>query len=76
MGKGCQSQRLSEEHGRLWCDERGVRKGGQRPLIESPLMLTFLLLQLLPNPKPARTCIQAGKLPSDVDIEIEAIATY
>ncbi|KAF9457067.1 Endoribonuclease L-PSP/chorismate mutase-like protein [Collybia nuda] len=31
--------------------------------------------KLLPNPKPARTCIQAGKLPNDVDVEIEAIAT-
>lgn len=31
--------------------------------------------QMLPNPKPARTCIQAGKLPNDVDVEIEAIAT-
>jgi enamine deaminase RidA (YjgF/YER057c/UK114 family) len=30
--------------------------------------------QLLPVPKPARTCIQAGGLPYDVDIEIEAIA--
>ncbi|OJA18137.1 hypothetical protein AZE42_05338 [Rhizopogon vesiculosus] len=30
--------------------------------------------RLLPVPKPARTCIQAGKLPYDVDIEIEAIA--
>jgi len=30
--------------------------------------------QLLPTPKPARTCIQAAKLPGDVDIEIEAIA--
>ncbi|KAG2072609.1 Endoribonuclease L-PSP [Suillus decipiens] len=28
----------------------------------------------LPDPKPARTCIQAGGLPMDVDIEIEAIA--
>ncbi|KDQ16808.1 hypothetical protein BOTBODRAFT_172905 [Botryobasidium botryosum FD-172 SS1] len=28
----------------------------------------------LPTPKPARTCIQAGKLPFDVDVEIEAIA--
>ncbi|KAK0465060.1 Endoribonuclease L-PSP [Desarmillaria tabescens] len=28
----------------------------------------------LPNPKPSRTCIQAAKLPNDVDIEIEAIA--
>ena len=33
------------------------------------------LAQLLPTPKPARTCIQAAKLPLDVDIEIEAIAT-
>ncbi|PPR05699.1 hypothetical protein CVT26_008940 [Gymnopilus dilepis] len=32
--------------------------------------------KLLPTPKPARTCIQAAKLPNDVDIEIEAIATY
>ena len=32
------------------------------------------LLQLLPTPKPARTCIQAAKLPGDVDVEIEAIA--
>ena len=32
--------------------------------------------QLLPTPKPARTCIQAAMLPMDVDIEIEAIATY
>lgn len=32
--------------------------------------------KLLPTPKPARTCIQAGKLPNDVDVEIEAIATY
>ncbi|KAJ8595911.1 Endoribonuclease L-PSP, partial [Rhizopogon salebrosus TDB-379] len=31
-------------------------------------------VKLLPDPKPARTCIQAGKLPGDVDIEIEAIA--
>lgn len=31
--------------------------------------------KLLPTPKPARTCIQAGKLPFDVDVEIEAIAT-
>ena len=30
--------------------------------------------QLLPTPKPARTCIQAAKLPKDVDVEIEAIA--
>ncbi|KAF8577871.1 Endoribonuclease L-PSP [Ramaria rubella] len=30
--------------------------------------------KLLPSPKPARTCIQAGKLPFDVDVEIEAIA--
>ncbi|OJA18129.1 hypothetical protein AZE42_05337 [Rhizopogon vesiculosus] len=30
--------------------------------------------ELLPDPKPARTCIQAGKLPHDVDVEIEAIA--
>lgn len=32
------------------------------------------IVQLLPVPKPARTCIQAGKLPFDVDVEIEAIA--
>ncbi|KAF7306900.1 Endoribonuclease L-PSP [Mycena indigotica] len=32
--------------------------------------------KLLPNPKPARTCIQAGHLPNSVDVEIEAIATY
>ncbi|KAJ3883379.1 Endoribonuclease L-PSP [Lentinula edodes] len=32
--------------------------------------------KLLPSPKPARTCIQAGKLPNDVDVEIEAIAAY
>ncbi|KAF9040585.1 Endoribonuclease L-PSP/chorismate mutase-like protein [Panaeolus papilionaceus] len=32
--------------------------------------------KLLPTPKPARTCIQAARLPNDVDIEIEAIATY
>lgn len=31
-------------------------------------------IKLLPDPKPARTCIQAGGLPFDVDIEIEAIA--
>jgi len=31
-------------------------------------------IRLLPDPKPARTCIQAGKLPYDVNIEIEAIA--
>ena len=32
--------------------------------------------ELLPTPKPARTCIQAAKLPNDVDVEMEAIATY
>lgn len=32
-------------------------------------------VQLLPTPKPARTCIQAAKLPNDVDVEIEAIAS-
>ncbi|RDB24142.1 hypothetical protein Hypma_008808 [Hypsizygus marmoreus] len=31
--------------------------------------------ELVPTPKPARTCIQAGKLPNDVDVEIEAIAS-
>ncbi|KAF8846345.1 Endoribonuclease L-PSP, partial [Paxillus ammoniavirescens] len=31
-------------------------------------------VQIVPEPRPARTCIQAGKLPSDFDIEIEAIA--
>jgi len=31
--------------------------------------------KLLPNPKPARTCIQAAKLPLDVEVEMEAIAT-
>ncbi|KAG1801658.1 Endoribonuclease L-PSP [Suillus plorans] len=30
--------------------------------------------EALPDPKPARTCIQAGGLPHDVDVEIEAIA--
>jgi enamine deaminase RidA (YjgF/YER057c/UK114 family) len=30
--------------------------------------------QLIPNPKPARTCIQAAKLPGDADVEIECIA--
>ena len=28
---------------------------------------------LLPNPKPARTTIQAGKLPGNFSIEIEAV---
>ncbi|KAJ3551600.1 hypothetical protein NM688_g4612 [Phlebia brevispora] len=32
--------------------------------------------KLLPTPKPSRTCIQAARLPNDVDIEIEAIAAY
>ncbi|KAG1833753.1 Endoribonuclease L-PSP [Suillus fuscotomentosus] len=31
-------------------------------------------IKTLPDPKPARTCIQAGGLPWDVDVEIEAIA--
>ncbi|CAO1612603.1 unnamed protein product [Parajaminaea phylloscopi] len=30
--------------------------------------------QMIPAPRPSRTCIQAGKLPLDTDIEIEAIA--
>ncbi|CAO1625566.1 unnamed protein product [Parajaminaea phylloscopi] len=30
--------------------------------------------EMIPSPKPSRTCIQAGKLPLDTDIEIEAIA--
>ncbi|KAJ7630907.1 Endoribonuclease L-PSP [Roridomyces roridus] len=30
--------------------------------------------KLLPVPKPARSCIQAAKLPLGVDVEIEAIA--
>ncbi|KAF8922587.1 Endoribonuclease L-PSP [Mucidula mucida] len=30
--------------------------------------------KIIPSPKPARTCIQAGKLPFDVDVEIEAVA--
>jgi len=32
--------------------------------------------KFLPSPKPARTCIQAGRLPRDFDVEIEAVATY
>jgi enamine deaminase RidA (YjgF/YER057c/UK114 family) len=39
------------------------------------MVQSFTSQQLLPNPKPARTCIQAGKLPNDVDVEMEAIAT-
>ncbi|CAG8651809.1 4240_t:CDS:2 [Acaulospora colombiana] len=31
--------------------------------------------KLLPTPKPARTCIQAAKLPGDADVEIECIAS-
>ncbi|KIM33001.1 hypothetical protein M408DRAFT_20321 [Serendipita vermifera MAFF 305830] len=31
--------------------------------------------KLLPTPKPARTCIQAARLPADVDVEMECIAT-
>lgn len=38
------------------------------------ILILILIMQLLPNPKPARTCIQAAKLPNDVDVEIEAIA--
>lgn len=38
------------------------------------LILMLIFGKLLPTPKPARTCIQAAKLPGDVDIEIEAIA--
>lgn len=34
----------------------------------------YLVFTVLPTPKPARTCIQAAKLPNDVDVEIEAIA--
>ncbi|KAI0094850.1 Endoribonuclease L-PSP [Irpex rosettiformis] len=30
--------------------------------------------ELIPDPKPARTCIGAARLPLDVNIEIEAIA--
>ncbi|KAF8140292.1 Endoribonuclease L-PSP [Boletus edulis] len=30
--------------------------------------------QFVPEPRPARTCIQAGRLPHDFDVEIEAIA--
>jgi len=32
--------------------------------------------KFVPAPKPARTCIQAGRLPKDFDVEIEAIASY
>ncbi|KAN0100588.1 Endoribonuclease L-PSP/chorismate mutase-like protein [Tylopilus felleus] len=31
-------------------------------------------MQFVPEPRPARTCIQAGRLPNDFDVEIEAIA--
>ncbi|KAG6381145.1 Endoribonuclease L-PSP [Boletus reticuloceps] len=31
-------------------------------------------IQFVPEPRPARTCIQAGRLPNDFDVEIEAIA--
>lgn len=30
--------------------------------------------EMLPNPKPARTAIQVGRLPGNFSIEIEAIA--
>lgn len=30
--------------------------------------------KLLPDPKPARTCLEVARLPGDVDIEIEAVA--
>ena len=39
-------------------------------------LISRVLAQLLPTPKPARTCIQAAKLPGGANIEIEAIATY
>lgn len=38
------------------------------------IMRALISGELLPTPKPARTCIQAAKLPGDVDVEIEAIA--
>jgi enamine deaminase RidA (YjgF/YER057c/UK114 family) len=31
--------------------------------------------KLLPSPKPARTTIQAGKLPGNFSIEIEAVVS-
>jgi len=31
-------------------------------------------MKFVPEPRPARTCIQAGRLPNDFDVEIEAIA--
>ena len=37
------------------------------------LILSILNI-VVPDPKPARTCIGAAKLPLDVNVEIEAIA--
>ncbi|RXK37259.1 hypothetical protein M231_05480 [Tremella mesenterica] len=35
-----------------------------------------VFVAFVPDPKPARTCIQAGRLPAGAAIEIECIAVY
>lgn len=44
------------------------------PVVHIQELTKLPVFIVVPNPKPARTCIQAAKLPFDVDVEIEAIA--
>lgn len=74
MGESCKGQCLPEEYGRLRSYERGIWKGIVA-LVFRMWGKLYSVQQLLPSPKPARTCIQAARLPNDVDVEIEAIAT-
>ncbi|KAG8690123.1 hypothetical protein FRC08_010651 [Ceratobasidium sp. 394] len=63
-----------EEAGSSW--EKVVKVNIYLKNMDDFATMNEIYSKLLPDPKPARTCIQAAKLPFDVDIEIEAIATY
>lgn len=78
LGPRSQGQHLPQEDGRLWHHQRGVHQSEHlRPSLSVLLLgsrLITCLPKMLPAEKPSRTCVQAGKLPRDVNIEIECIA--
>ncbi|KAF8597778.1 Endoribonuclease L-PSP [Ceratobasidium sp. AG-I] len=63
-----------EEAGSSW--EKVVKVNVFLKNMDDFAAMNEIYSELLPTPKPARSCIQAAKLPNDVDVEIEAIATY
>lgn len=62
---------ILEEAGTSW--EYAVKTTVFLASMDDFAAMNAVYSRMLPNPKPARTTIQAGKLPGNFSIEIEAV---